>query len=100
MLKVKRNQRAASVSNRATKKSRFHGVNHRNGVEVLPTGTEQHEEQGENVALIRSGPPGGATWSEIRSLISRCEDLPEDARGHLVAMGDKSQVGSVELSSQ
>ena len=97
---MKRNQRTASVSNRATKKRRFHGVNHRNGVEVLPPGTEQHEEQGENGALIRSGPPGGATWSEIRELISRCEDLPEDVRERLVVMGDKSQEGWVELTTQ
>ena len=46
------------------------------------------------------GAPSGAMWSEIRGLISRCEDLPEDVRGRLVAMGDKSQVGSVELSTQ
>ena len=75
-------------------------MNQRNGVKVLPPGTEQHEEQGENVALIRSGPPGGATWSEIRELISRCEDLSEDVRERLVAMGDKSQEGWVELTTQ
>ena len=58
------------------------------------------ENTGETSLGCNGGAPGGARWSEIRELISRCEDLPEDVRGHLVAMGDKSQVGSVELSAQ
>ncbi len=67
---------------------------------MLPVGIQQREKQGENCESVSGGAPGGATWSEIRGLISRCEDLPEDVRGRLVAMGDKSQVGSVELSTQ
>ena len=58
------------------------------------------ENTGETSLGCDGGAPGGAMWSEIRELISRCEDLPEDVRWRLVAMGDKSQVGSVELSSQ
>ena len=56
------------------------------------------EKHGENVELLPGGAPGGANWSEIRALIARCEDLPEDVRGQLVALGDKCLVGPVELS--
>lgn len=35
-----------------------------------------------------SGAQCGANWSEIRALIARCEDLPEDVRVTLVAIGD------------
>lgn len=68
--------------------------------QVLPVGIQQGEKRGENVAFLQGGAPGGARWGEIRGLIARCEDLPEDVRVSLVAMGDKSQVGSVELSTQ
>ena len=59
-----------------------------------------HEKQGENVDLSLSGAPGGATWGEIRGLIARCDDLPEDVRGRLVALGDKSVTGAVECSNE
>ena len=58
------------------------------------------ENTGETSLGCGGGAPGGATWPELRQLISRCENLPEDVRGRLVAMGDKSHVGSVELSTQ
>ena len=58
------------------------------------------ENIGETSLGCGGGAPGGATWSEIRGLIAGCEDLPEDVRGRLVAMGDASQLASVGLSSQ
>ena len=58
------------------------------------------ENAGETALGCGGGAPGGATWSEIRGLIARCEDLPEDVRASLVEVGDKSQGSSVELTSQ
>jgi len=42
----------------------------------------------------------GANWSEIRGLIARCDELPEDVRGRLVALGDKSVAGAVECPAE
>jgi|GEM_PF-6061641 len=45
-----------------------------------------------NDGFPSGGAPGGATWSEIRDLIARCEDLPEGIREQLVAMGDRCRM--------
>jgi hypothetical protein len=68
------------------------------GVELPQVARQQREEQGENTVSHLCGEPG-ATWSEVRGLVSRCEDLSEYVRRHLVATGDNSHVGSVEWSS-
>jgi hypothetical protein len=54
------------------------------------------ENTGETAVGCGGGAPGGATWSEIRGLIARCEDLPEGIRGQLVAMGDGACVMPLE----
>jgi hypothetical protein len=68
--------------------------------ELLQVVTRQHEKQGENTVSRLRGAAGGASWSEIRGLISLREDFSDYVRRHLVATGDKSHVGSVELSTQ
>jgi hypothetical protein len=88
---------AAKLSDRKhskprNKKRRFHGVNHRNGVKVLPVGIQQREKHGTNHESVSAGAPGGATWGAIRDLIARCEDLPEGIRGQLVAAGDRCRM--------
>lgn len=62
------------------------------GVLVLPVGTQQLEKHGGNREFSSGGAPGGASWSEIRGLIARCEDLPKVIRGQLVAMGDRCRM--------
>lgn len=51
---------------------------------------EKHEG---NADLLPTGAQCGANWSEIRALIAACEDLPEDVRGQLMALGDRCRVG-------
>ncbi len=53
------------------------------------------EKHGGNADSASSGAPGGAMWSEIRDLIAKCEDLPEDVQAQLVKLGDASPMGSV-----
>ena len=89
----------SAAENESAIKNATPGIN-QGGVLVLPVGTQQLEKHGGNEEFSSGGAPGGATWGEIRVLISRCDDLPEDVRGRLVAMGDKSQAGAVELSTQ
>lgn len=72
----------------ATKKRRSRGVNHKNGVSVLPEGVEQREKHGGNEGFPSGGAPGGATWSEIRELIARCEELPASVRKAMIEDGD------------
>ncbi len=40
--------------------------------------------------VVHSG-SGGASWAEVRELIAGCQDLPDDVRRQLVALGDESQ---------
>ena len=82
------------------KKHGSSGMTQTSGVELPRVGTQQHEKQGENTVSRLRGAAGTASWSEIRSLISRCADLSDYVRRHFVATGDKSHVGSVEWSSQ
>ncbi len=49
-----------------------------------------NEKQGENVDLLLGGAPSGATWGEIRKLITACDELPADVRGRLVAFKDEA----------
>jgi hypothetical protein len=58
------------------------------------------ENTGETSLGCGGGAPGGANWSEIRGLIVRCGDLPEDVRGQLVALGDKFVIAKVECEAR
>jgi len=68
----------------------------RGGVQCSQKEYNTPEILGESCELLPSGAPGGATWGEIWGLIARCDDLPDDVRERLVALGDKYQTGSVE----
>jgi hypothetical protein len=93
---------AAKLSDRKhskprNKKRRFHGISHRNGVEVLPVGIQQLKKQGENRESVSGGAPGGAkwrqngaSWVEIREMIRDCIDLPESARNELILLGNET----------
>ena len=51
------------------------------------------ENTGETSLGCGGGAPGGANWSEIRELITRCGDLPAGIRDAMVAMGDGAVAG-------